>query len=69
MFYSNNRDSLSWSKIDKFLISSDWEDYSSNVVQSKLLGLFSDNFPILLDCDGFQRYISYFKFEKHVVEN
>jgi hypothetical protein len=29
--WSNNRDSEAWSRIDRFLLSSEWEEYFSDV--------------------------------------
>jgi hypothetical protein len=34
--WSNNRDFPSWSRIDRFLISPEWEAHFPNVVQSRL---------------------------------
>jgi endonuclease/exonuclease/phosphatase family metal-dependent hydrolase len=48
--WSNNRDSPSLSRIDRFLISLTWEAYFPVVTQSRLSRLLSDHFPILLCC-------------------
>ena len=40
------------SRLDRFLVSSDWECQYSNVVQKCLPRPISDHFPILLDSDG-----------------
>lgn len=53
--WSNNWDSHSWSRIDKFLISPGWEDHFLNVSHSRLPTTISDLFPILFDCGDFQR--------------
>jgi len=43
-------DPLVWSNIDRFLVSSDWEARFPVVSQKRLPCLYSDHFPILLDC-------------------
>ena len=40
------------SRIDRFLVSGDWERYFSGVTQSTLSRPVSDHFPILLDGEG-----------------
>lgn len=42
----------SMSRLDRFLITTDWECQFSNVVQSNLLRPVSDHCPILLDNEG-----------------
>ena len=63
---------LSWSggnngqvmfRIDRFLVSGDWENYFSRVIQSTLPRPVSDHFPILLDEGGFRLGPSTFQFE------
>jgi endonuclease/exonuclease/phosphatase family metal-dependent hydrolase len=50
--WPNNREQSPWSRIDKFLVSPDWEDQFPDLVQKRLLRLCSDHFLILLDgCD------------------
>jgi exonuclease III len=51
--WSSNQASRSWSRIDMFLFSPEWEDHFLNVVQSRLPGVLLDHFPILLDCGDF----------------
>jgi endonuclease/exonuclease/phosphatase family metal-dependent hydrolase len=43
-----------WSKIDRFLLSLEWEEHYPNVSQSRLPRLLSDHFTLMLDC-GAQR--------------
>jgi len=49
--WSNNQ---VWSKIDRFMLSSEWEEHYPDVSQSRLPRLLSDHFPLMLDC-GSQR--------------
>jgi hypothetical protein len=51
-----------WS-IDRFLVSQDWEVRFPLVSQKRLSRLYSDHFPILLDCGGVSRGSRAFKFE------
>ena len=52
------------SKIDRFLVSGDWESYFSRVTQITLLSrLVSDHFPIPLDGGGIRLGASPFRFE------
>jgi endonuclease/exonuclease/phosphatase family metal-dependent hydrolase len=48
--WSNNRDTSSWSRIDRFLVSPEWEAQYSGVTQRRFPRPCSDHFPILLDC-------------------
>ncbi|KAG6652145.1 hypothetical protein CIPAW_06G163400 [Carya illinoinensis] len=52
-----------WSRLDRFLISPDWECHYPEVCQRRLPHLCSDHFPILLDGGGIHSGRSYFKFE------
>jgi hypothetical protein len=54
---------LSWSKIDRFLVSSEWEAKFSSVSQKRLPRLCSDHFLILVDCGDFNGGGRPFKFE------
>ncbi|KAG2689058.1 hypothetical protein I3760_09G122900 [Carya illinoinensis] len=58
--WSNNH---TWSRLDRFLVSSDWESQYPKVCQRRLSRLCLDHFPILLDCGGIQGGRRYFKFE------
>jgi exonuclease III len=53
----------SWSRIDRFLLSSGWEEKYSNVAQKRLTRVMSDHFPISLESEGSFRRGGYFKFE------
>ncbi len=48
--WSNNRETMSMSRIDRFLFSPDWADHFGLVTQRRLPQVLSDHFPILLDC-------------------
>jgi hypothetical protein len=61
--WSNNRESPSWSRINKFLVSLEWKP-SSLIYLRKCCIDYICHFPILLDCDGIQRSKRSFKFEK-----
>ncbi|KAF5453927.1 hypothetical protein F2P56_023637 [Juglans regia] len=47
--WSNNQ---TWSRLDRFLISPEWESHFPDVWQKRLAHLSSDHWPILLDCGG-----------------
>lgn len=53
--WSNNQDPPSKSRIDKFLLSSDWEDHFSNMAQKALPRFVSDYCPISLDNESFMQ--------------
>jgi endonuclease/exonuclease/phosphatase family metal-dependent hydrolase len=61
--WSNNQETSSWSRLDRFLVSPNWEVKCPGLLQKRLHRLCSDHFPILLDCDGIQRGPRLFKFE------
>jgi endonuclease/exonuclease/phosphatase family metal-dependent hydrolase len=58
--WSNNR---SWSRLDRFLVSPEWELSYLGLMQKKLLCLCSDHAPILLLKGNLQNRKSSFKFE------
>jgi hypothetical protein len=58
--WSNNQ---SWSRINRFLVSSEWEAEFLGVSQRSLPRLCLDHFPILLDCGDLHRGSRSFKFE------
>ncbi|KAG2667198.1 hypothetical protein I3760_15G101200 [Carya illinoinensis] len=58
--WSNNQ---TWSRLDKFPISPDWECHYPGVCQKRLSRLCSDHFSILLDGGGIQGGRRLFKFE------
>jgi endonuclease/exonuclease/phosphatase family metal-dependent hydrolase len=64
--WSNNQEDEIWSRIDRFLFSSDWEDHYPAVTQRRLQRLLSDHFPLLLDCGESRGGSKYFKFENEV---
>jgi hypothetical protein len=63
------RGTFTWSnsfsrfRIDRFLVSPEWEVKYPGLSQKQLLRLCLDHFPILLDCDGMIRGKRPFKFE------
>ena len=61
--WSWGRNERSMSRLDRFLVSSDWECQYSKVVQKCLPRPISDHFPILLDSDGVRTGPSPFRFE------
>jgi len=52
-----------WSKIDRFLVSPNWEARFPVTSQKRLSRLYSDHFPILLNCAHFSARSRPFKFE------
>jgi hypothetical protein len=61
--WSLRPDPLVWSRINRFLISPEWEAWFPVVSQKRLPRLYSDHFPILLDCVDVSRGKRPFKFE------
>ena len=61
--WSGGRNGRSMSRLDRFLVSSDWECQYRKVVQKCLPRPISDHFPILLDSDGVRTGPSPFRFE------
>jgi hypothetical protein len=55
--------SSSWSRLDRFLVSPDWEMGYPGLVQRKLLRVCSDHAPIILTRGGLQHGKRSFKFE------
>jgi hypothetical protein len=55
--------SMSWSRLDRFLVSPGWESRYLDLVQRKLLRVCSDHTPILLTRGGSQNGKLSFKFE------
>ena len=51
------------SRLDRFLVSADWESQFSNVTQSTLSRPVSDHCPVMLDSDGIKSGPSPFRFE------
>ncbi|KAG6710349.1 hypothetical protein I3842_05G000600 [Carya illinoinensis] len=50
--WSCNREHPSWSRIDVFPLSLEWEAHYHDLVQKKLPRFCSHHFPILIDCGG-----------------
>jgi exonuclease III len=61
--WSNNRAHMSSSRIDRFLISADWDGHFPKISQKRLPRVLSDHFPVLLDCGFFQGGAKPFRFE------
>ncbi|XP_042939512.1 uncharacterized protein LOC122274548 [Carya illinoinensis] len=49
--WSNN---LTWSRLDRFLISPSWKLHDPNLSRKRLPRICSDHFPVMLDCGGIQ---------------
>ncbi|KAG6643357.1 hypothetical protein CIPAW_09G205800 [Carya illinoinensis] len=58
--WSNGR---SFSRLDRFLVSTSWEAHFSGLNQKLLPRMCSDHYPIMLDCGGVKVGRRYFKFE------
>ena len=61
--WSNSREVASSSRLDKFLLSSDWEEHFPNIRQRRLQRFLSDHFLILVEGGNFQRDCRPFRFE------
>ncbi|RVW42681.1 LINE-1 reverse transcriptase-like [Vitis vinifera] len=57
------RNNQAWARLDRFLVTQNWLDHFSGVVQSRLPRPTSDHFPILLMGGGLRRGPSPFRFE------
>ena len=61
--------SITWSngasasRIDRFLVNSEWEDHFANATQTRLSRPVSDLWPVLLESGGVQRGPFPFRFE------
>ena len=54
---------INMSRLDRFLVTTDWESQFSNTIQSTLLRPVSDHCPVLLDSEGINSRPSPFRFE------
>ena len=61
--WSSNPTRPAMSRLDRFLVSPEWDGLFASSVQSTLPRTLSDHFPILLDCGRIQGGKSSFKFE------
>ena len=61
--WSNNRDIVSMSRIDRFLYTADWEEGFITIAQKRLVRLTFDHFPIMLECGSIPRGRWPFRFE------
>ena len=61
--WSNNRENVAMSRIDRFLYSDGWEDFFPTISQKRLPQILSDHFPIILECGDFSRGRRPFRFE------
>jgi hypothetical protein len=61
--WSNNREMVSMSRIDRFLYTADWEEGFITISQKRLIRLTFDHFPIMLECGSIPRGRRPFRFE------
>ena len=61
--WSNSREVASRSRLDRFLLSTDWEENFLSVCQRHLSRLLSDHFPILLEGKNLHGGKKPFRFE------
>ena len=51
------------SRLDRFLVTANWESHCNKVIQRRLPRPVFDHFPILLDSDGVRTGLAPFRFE------
>ena len=61
--WSNSREVVSRSRLDRFLVTANWEAKFPFVCQKRLSSLVSNHFPILLEGGNFHRGKRPFQFE------
>ena len=61
--WSGGLNGSAMSRLDRFLVTADWESQCNKVIQRRLPRPVSDHFPILLDSDGVRTGPTPFRFE------
>ena len=61
--WSGGLNGSSMSRLDRFLVTADWESHCNKVTQRRLPRPVSDHFPIMLDSDGIRTGLTPFRFE------
>ncbi|RVX09019.1 LINE-1 reverse transcriptase-like [Vitis vinifera] len=61
--WSGGRNNQAWARLDRFLVTQDWLDCFSGIIQCRLPRPISDHFPILLKGGGVRKGPSPFRFE------
>ncbi|XP_059646325.1 uncharacterized protein LOC132292248 [Cornus florida] len=61
--WSSGREIPTLSRLDRFLISGDWEEKFPDIVQAVLTRVTSDHIPLVLDCGGLRSRCTPFRFE------
>ncbi|RVW84239.1 Transposon TX1 uncharacterized 149 kDa protein [Vitis vinifera] len=61
--WSGGRNNQAWARLDRFLVTQDWLDCFSGVLQCRLPRPVSDHFPIILKGGGVRKGPSPFRFE------
>ncbi|XP_059654846.1 uncharacterized protein LOC132301626 [Cornus florida] len=60
--WSSGRSPLILSRLDRFLVSGEWEEMFSDVVQATLARPISDHVPLMLDCGGLRSFLETVRF-------
>ncbi|XP_059623067.1 uncharacterized protein LOC132266231 [Cornus florida] len=61
--WSSGRDSVTLSRLDRFLVSGDWEEKFPDVTQAALVRVMSNHVPLVLDCRCMRSRRTPFQFE------